>query len=347
MVDLLVRTMTTLTIKDRCKLVIYALGVFVSYFVFGFFQQKIYDNETYGEKFEFSSSFVVVQCLVYFLIAKAVIMTHDHPKNETPHKFYIFTAIFILLAQVTSNLALQYIEFVVQVVGKSCKPIAVMIFGVLFARKTYRIQKYVFVGMIVLAVGIFLYNGNHKANAHSKPLLGNILVAASLIFEGLLGAAQDKMRIVSKPTALNFMFFVNFYSMLFGIPMMLVNNEGVEFVKFCMRHNAVIVDMLMVIVCGTIGQFFITAMVAGFGSLPLSIVTTIRKFCTAVFSAIVVKKVLNEWQWLATVIIFTALILDVLFGKKTCCGNTEDETEKSKSLKAPNTVPQNESKLIV
>ena len=44
-----------------------------------------------------------------------------------------------------------------QVLGKSVKPIPVMILGVLVARKRYPLQKYLFVLMIVIGVALFVY----------------------------------------------------------------------------------------------------------------------------------------------------------------------------------------------
>lgn len=48
--------------------------------------------------------------------------------------------------------------------GKSCKPIPVMILGVLFAQKRYPLSKYLFVFMIVIGVTVFLYK--EKKGAH-------------------------------------------------------------------------------------------------------------------------------------------------------------------------------------
>lgn len=51
-----------------------------------------------------------------------------------------------------------------KVLGKSCKPIPIMIFGVIFAHKRYALKKYFFVFMIVVGMAVFLYKDNH----HSK-----------------------------------------------------------------------------------------------------------------------------------------------------------------------------------
>ena len=49
--------------------------------------------------------------------------------------------------------------------GKSCKPIPVMILGVLFGSKSYALAKYLFTLMIVVGVALFMY----KDNVVSKP----------------------------------------------------------------------------------------------------------------------------------------------------------------------------------
>lgn len=51
-----------------------------------------------------------------------------------------------------------------QVLAKSCKPIPILIFGVLFAAKKYHWKKYVFVLMIVVGVAIFLYKDKAGAS---------------------------------------------------------------------------------------------------------------------------------------------------------------------------------------
>ena len=53
-----------------------------------------------------------------------------------------------------SNESLQHISYPTQVLGKSIKPVPVMILGVLISRKRYPLLKYICVLMIV--IGKFL-----------------------------------------------------------------------------------------------------------------------------------------------------------------------------------------------
>ena len=91
-----------------------------------------------------------------------------------------------------------------QVVGKSCKPIPVMLLGVLIGRKRYPILKYFFVFLIVLGVAMFMYKDKavktpeegDKAKADeifdiwSYIGIGELLLLLSLTCDGLTGAVQ-------------------------------------------------------------------------------------------------------------------------------------------------------------
>jgi UDP-galactose transporter B1 len=95
-----------------------------------------------------------------------------------------------------------------------------------------------------------------------------------------------------------------------------------------MRHQIVWIYIGIVMLCSTVGQFFISAMVSHFGSLPLVITTTLRKFFTVLFSVFVLNNSLSIRQWAATGIIFGGLLLDALFGKKELCKKVEEEGEE-------------------
>ena len=57
--------------------------------------------------------------------------------------------------------------------GKSAKPIPVMILGILLAKKRYPAAKFLFILMIVIGVSLFLYKDQQKSTvADDKPLIG-------------------------------------------------------------------------------------------------------------------------------------------------------------------------------
>lgn len=72
--------------------------------------------------------------------------------DTTPKWMHAFCSLTYLGAMLASNEALQHVSYPTQVLGKSIKPVPVMILGVLIARKRYRIFKYIGVTLIVLGM---------------------------------------------------------------------------------------------------------------------------------------------------------------------------------------------------
>ncbi|EEC05610.1 UDP-galactose transporter, putative [Ixodes scapularis] len=58
-----------------------------------------------------------------------------------------------------------------QVVGKSCKPIPVMVLGVLIGGKRYSLSKYLSILVVVLGVGLFIYK-DKKASQTTQSITG-------------------------------------------------------------------------------------------------------------------------------------------------------------------------------
>lgn len=192
-----------------------------------------------------------------------------------------------------------------------------MILGTLVGRKSYALQKYFFVVIVVLGVVAFMYEDSKQLGDGDDIVKGSYLLAISLLGDGLTGAAQDRLRSISKPTTVEFMLYTNAWSSVILLSLMSVSGEGRDLVEFAHRHPSVIWQIALAMFVGTVGFFFISAMISNFGSLPSCLVTTTRKFFTVFLSTVAFGNALNLRQWIATITIFTALILDAVFSKKS------------------------------
>ncbi|XP_070494650.1 solute carrier family 35 member B1 homolog [Chironomus tepperi] len=310
--------------QQRIKLITLAVIILFCYSLTAIFQEKVlrqpYGEETLGkgngEKFKFEFAFLAVQCIIFACVAKGVITVRKEKTNETPQRYFCIIAVFYVLAKVTSYRSLRYVPYPTSVVGKSAKPIPVMLLGVLIGRKTYTMYKYIFVTIVVIGVALFTFKTKYDKKDGEDPILGIIFIGVSLLMDGFLGAFEDRMRSVKKPTPLNLMFYLNSWNSLYAIAYLATTNEGVEFVQFCYRHPIVIRDLSVVVFFGIFGQFCITSMISYYGALPLSITTTIRKFVTVLLSVMIFNNVLTTRQWVAASIIFIALFLDGHFSRK-------------------------------
>lgn len=208
-----------------------------------------------------------------------------------------------------------------------------MLLGVLIGRKSYAAQKYFFVFVIVAGVGMFIFKNKVDKTNGENALIGNLLLGTSLLMDGMVGAVQDRMRSVSKPSAMNFMMYVNGWSSGILIALMAVTGEGRDLIDFAVKYPEVIWHLTVVVAVGICGQSFISLMISNFGSLPLALVTTTRKFFTVLCSVLIYGNSLSWLQWLATGLIFSALLLDSYFSKKKPTSdmnfnNTNETVEK-------------------
>lgn len=129
-----------MTTHNSSKLLVCAAGIFVCYFYFGMLQEKItrgqYGEGEQKERFTYMFALVCFQCMVNYVFAKTILYATFKEGEDTTRTFYYATcALTYFLAMVCSSLALQFVSYPTQVVGKAGKPIPVMILGVLLGRK--------------------------------------------------------------------------------------------------------------------------------------------------------------------------------------------------------------------
>merc|ERR1712183_1167315 len=272
------------------------------------------------EKFTYSLALVFFQCIVNAMYAKIMGMfVLNQGEDTTRRAYYASCSLTYLLAMVSSNMALQWVNYPTQVVGKSCKPIPVMILGVLLGRKSYPWRKYMFVFMIVAGVALFMYkDGAKAATVEGGGLVGvgELLLLASLTCDGLTGAVQERMKTEHQTKSGHMMMSMNKWSIMYLGVALSITGEGLEFISFVQRHPAVIWDLATFSVASALGQFFIFMCVSEFGPLPCSIITTTRKFFTVLASVIIFGNSLIPRQWLGTVLVFVGIFLDGIFGKQ-------------------------------
>jgi len=308
-----------LTIKQRLHLIVISIGLFTCYSVFGILQEHIFrklyynEDEVVGDQFTFSTTFVCLQCVFYTLLAKIILMTHDQNEttpNETPQRYFAFTAVFYLVGIVTSNAALQFISYPSQVVGKALKPIPTMIFGFWVGGKSYPIHKYFLVLLIVSGAIMFLYKPDQSSPEESS--LGYALVGVSLLMNGFTAGVQEKMRSIARPSPLNLMLFLNSWSSAFIIIAVLASGDFIGFFEFCRKHPDILIPISLILLVGGCGQFFTCTMITNYGVVPCCLVLTIRKFFNVAFSVLYFGNVLSIRQWSATALIFASLLADTV-----------------------------------
>lgn len=306
--------------RSEFRFLVYAGAIFVCYFMYGMLQEKITRGK-YGEnneKFTCTLSLVLIQCIVNYIFAQILMLSNKREVDTTRRVYYFSSALTYLLGMVSSNMALQWINYPTQVVGKAAKPIPVMILGVLVGHKSYPMKKYLFVLLIVVGVVMFMYKDQVKktvADDSSTFGIGELLLLLSLTMDGLTGAVQERIKSESSPSAYAMMLNTNMWSSIILSIGVLLSGEIFKFIVFVSTFPEVIIFLIGLAFVGALGQMFIFFMVSEYGPLPCSVVTTTRKFFTVLMSVIIFGNALLPRQWLGAILVFAGLFLDMFYSK--------------------------------
>ncbi|CAF1466842.1 unnamed protein product, partial [Adineta steineri] len=306
--------------SSSVKLFACFLGIFVAYLLFGIVQESIVKKK-YGEndKFTYILSLVFFQCIFNAIVSKVILVVRNTPRDTTPSKMYAFASFTYLFAMLASNYALEFVSYPMQVLGKSVKPVPVMLLGVLIARKRYPLIKYFYVLLIVAGVVLFMYK---KPKETTKMVesggiigIGEFLLMVSLAFDGLTGGIQDRIRNSHRVQAYHMMYSMNIWSCLWASIGVIATGEIYGLFNFITLYPHVLGQMFLLGLTGAIGQNFIFLTIEWFGPLTCSIFTTTRKFFTILCSVIIFGNPITNQQIFGTALVFCGLFLEQFFGR--------------------------------
>jgi solute carrier family 35 (UDP-galactose transporter), member B1 len=327
--------------SSMLRFVTCALGICVSYWFYGFLQEKLITKSRLGATF-----MLVIQTLANVVVAtvwQQLEKRQSQHNNDTSqrttttktlnHPLIFLTSSCYVLAMAASNESLRFVSYPVAVLGKSCKMIPTMVMGLLIERRHYSAQQWC--AAICISCGIALFHmsrtqDNNSSSSHStittsdeKYWKGMVLLLVSLCMDGFLGACQgilkrrdirDKQR---PPTAVETMLFINLYSLVLLIPMAVASGQWEEGLRLLIRNEHLRWNVAILNAVVAVGQIFIFLTITWYSSLVTTTITTTRKFFTILFSVLHFGHTFSVGQWTSVVLVFSGLYLSIATeGKK-------------------------------
>lgn len=311
--------------KGRFALLISCfLGIFCSYLLNGLIVEKV----ARGNAFQFYTSIVMVTTIVNAIVAKLLIIVRKKENEmkavEEKNKRAISKTMVLLvtcslsyvLAMMSANAALKYINYPTQIIGKSGKPVMILIMSIILIRRTYTLQKCASIVLVVIGVSTFmLENSKMKqqkgAKEKDEDLLGVILVLTSLVFDGIVAVTQEKIRESKTFNASHMMYGINKWAAVIMFCIATVQGELLPFFTYCMSTDWFLLQLLALCATGVVGQQFIFLTVVNFGPLVCSVITTTRKFFTILLSTLIFQHALTLKHWACVLTVFFGLAIDV------------------------------------
>ena len=144
----------------------YKVGCFSTLIVFEIFKErtvKKYDNGVGNGNAtstscpsEYDSQFIILSNrLLGFSLGILIISIMKQPKHKAPVVKYSFSVLCGIVGSWCQYESLKFLHFIIQVVGKSCKLVCVMIVGKIMNKKSFHLYEYF--SAFVMTVGKLKY----------------------------------------------------------------------------------------------------------------------------------------------------------------------------------------------
>mmetsp|Transcript_6907 Transcript_6907/g.10874 ORF Transcript_6907/g.10874 Transcript_6907/m.10874 type:complete len:325 (+) Transcript_6907:35-1009(+) len=291
-------------------------GVYVSFMLHAFYQEKLYVHPYSGDGKKFDSTTFLLLCQSVFSTAFAAAVFFmrpgSHQLSGVPMLSYLKLSMAQSSASFCSYQALRYVTYPTQVIVKSCKMVPVMVVSTIIAKKRYNLRQYISVAGISGGIIMFMIGkSKSKSGLSTNNPFGILLSCISLSLDGFTGGYQDKLKESHHPSANELALFMNLNS----IPLLLIasifTGHGKQGLQYCMENPLVLRDISLMCLFFSIGQHFIFKTVTNFGSLACTMMTTTRKFVTILLSVVWYGHALRQLQWAGVGLVFAALSLEL------------------------------------
>lgn len=313
--------------ESTLKLVGLAVGVWITFTVFGMATEALTSTE-YGDKkerFSFTWSLVLIQATGNTLVAALVLKLTGASSLNGGVKCtdWMIAGAAYLGAHKFGLLSLHYIIFPMQVLVKSCKAIPVMFGEVMFeSHVQLTMTKLVSVMMLCAGVVVFTFGKGSKKGERfeldQKMVIGLGFVLCALFCDGIYGPYQNKLKTKAgkQLTGYHNMLNMNFWQGIYALIFCLAAGELPLVLDFIARNPAVTFDLVKFGIAMSMGQVCIFQMQSSFGALTVTKTTTVRKLISVLCSVWYFGHSLKPMQWAGVAMVFMSEPVGKMFAPK-------------------------------
>jgi len=292
-------------------------GIMGFFVIYGLLQERIMttpysvDPVTGEEAFFRDSTFLVLSNRLFaacFAIVM-VIRRGESIKNVAPLHKYAGVSLSNFCATWCQYEALKFVNFPTQTLGKCGKMMPVMLVGTFVSGKKYNFKDYAIAISITAGCVIFMLTGEiaSKASVANNTPYGLFLMAAYMFFDSFTSTFQEKMFKGYTMSTYDQMIYVNGFSAILSVIVLLANNGLSSAIAFSSAHPQLLFDSTLLSVCATLGQMVIYYMIKEFGALIFSTVMVTRQVVSIILSCIIYLHPLTVPQWLSAALVFGTL----------------------------------------
>jgi len=351
-----------------------------SFFIFsGLFEEKLFKqeyqyinekNEIKNIKFKNPNISLFIVSFISIIVSNiGLLYSSKEIKKEKNIKIFstsdkTILGIFYVISKYSADNSLQFVDFIIKVIGKSCKSASILIISLFnnvpiigaFFKKlinfkddkqniaNYTKNDIIKVTLTTFSVILFTFGSNDGKKGkniekkNSEKIIGIILLLISLLSDGLLALKEkilntnienDKeLKKFKKLLSWEYMSLFSLITLLFCIFSIIygiIFNDLLSVIKIIFNCKILLRDLLLYGSLISLGQCIIFLFLEKYGPLTLSMLTSIRKVLTITLSIIVFGKNINLIQFISLIMATTVILWEV-FEKKIKTKNIKKKT---------------------
>lgn len=299
------------------KAIFCAVGLNVSFCIWGLVQERILTQTYDGEFFNHSYGLVFLNRLGGLVLSTCLVWYFKIEWVKSPLWEYSFPSVANMLSSWCQYKALEYVTFPTQMLAKAFKVLPVMLVGKFMLNKSY--QTYEYTSAAAIGFGLYLFLDSSEdidltQNVFGDPegvkgtWCGVVLLLLFLFFDSFTGQWQTRMFSLNKALSpLQMMLIMNAFSAVFSFITLVHQERLSSAMTFVYVHPAIIIHLVIFCICSTVGQMFIFYTVKNFGAVVFSIIMSMRILFSTLLSCFVYSHQIKELGFLGIAIVFGAI----------------------------------------
>lgn len=281
---------TSLTRSQRLQLLKGAVGIYFFFIQYGKLQDWIFRfRSPSGERFTEVWFLQVIDALANVLVA-GIGRAWNGKGPDLPQHFLACSGLGQVISKYCFSASLASgLSFHIATLAKSAKMVPVMLGSLISGGHRYSVRRVSQAAAIVGGTSLVTLADGAAKQSRRSSFLGLAYIAVALSCDGLIGGVQQRLKdaCMEKKKELrpyDMMFWANFYMALAAFGFAAALGELRTGFNFCRRSPEIFWRVIQFGACGALGQVCIFQVIAAFGPVRCTAITTTRKLASALLS---------------------------------------------------------------